>query len=59
MLLRSIQQMAPHHAGVPLIVIIVLSIHNILVEHFSMLTTYCPNVQREEVKVGLEKVNLE
>lgn len=51
--------MFPHHAGVPLTVIIVLSIHNILVEHFSMLTTYCPNVQREEVKVGLEKVNLE
>lgn len=51
--------MSHHHAGVPLTLIIVLSIHNILVEHFSMLTTCSSNVQRIEVEVGLEKVNLE
>ncbi len=49
----------PHHAGVPLALVVALHLSNILVEPFSMLIAHCSEVQREEVEVGVEKVNFE
>ena len=48
-----------HHARVPFALIVALHLHNVLVESFSMLITHCSKVWREEVEVGMEKMNLE
>ena len=48
-----------HHAGVPFALIVVLHLRNVLVEYFSMLITHCTKVWREEVEVGMKKMNLE
>ena len=49
----------PHHAGVPLALVVALHLRNILVEPFPMFVTHCSEVRGEEVEVGVEKVNLE
>ena len=49
----------PHHAEVSLALVFALHFSNILLEPFSMLITHCSEVRREEVEVGVEKVNFE
>ena len=48
-----------HHVGVPFALIVAFHLRNVLVESFSMLITHCFKVWREEVEVGMEKMNLE
>ena len=61
--LRDVTQEHPaevsHHVGVPFALIVTLHLRNVLVESFSMLITHCSKVWREEVEVGMEKMNLE
>ena len=48
-----------HHARVPLALIVALHLRNVLVESFSILIRHCSKVWREEVEVGMAKMNLE
>ena len=49
----------PHHAEVSLALVVALHLSNILVEPFFILITHCLGVQREEIEIGVKKVNFE
>lgn len=53
------QEKVLHHIWVPLVLVVALHLSNILFVYFSVFITHCSELRREEVDVGVEKVQLQ